>query len=351
MTSIRPQTGTRNDIGQGEARDSSYNLSQHTYPVNLFDEQYGGNYVIFYINVSEESKLVTNGTAGVRDAPGNRRRGDLTGRNISGTNAAGSSAAAGVLAGVGLGGALNVGSAPGNAVVGGALAAGGSLAISGGASLTNPQKRLDTAIALHMPNQLGIRYGVQYEEDNMAGFQMLSKGAETLTQALSGDFASAGGTVQSIAANIAITAGLPGAAGTARGMGVAPNPKKEQVFKGVDFRSFQFQYQFFPRNKKEADNVLEIIHALKYHMHPEYKDGDGFLFIYPSEFDIVYYSGNSPNPHLHKHTSCVLRDMQVNYTPQGQFNSFKQGMPSQINVDMTFLELGILTKDDIAEGF
>mgnify|MGYP001049267637 CR=1 FL=1 len=345
-------TGTRADyVGSQDQRDTSYNLSQHTYPINLFDEQYGGNYVIFYINTSTESKLVSSGTAGMRDAPANRKRSDLVGKGITGTGAAAVSGAAGVAAGVGLGGALNVGSAPGNALVGGALSAGASMAISGGASLTQPQKRLDTAIALHMPNQLGIRYGVQYEEDNMAGFQMLSKGSEVLTQALSGDVSSAGGTVQSIAANLAITAGLPGAAGTARGMGVAPNPKKEQVFKGVDFRSFQFQYQFFPRNKQEADNVLEIIHALKYHMHPEYKDGDGFLFIYPSEFDIVYYAGNSPNPHLHKHTSCVLRDMQVNYTPQGQFNAFKQGMPSQINVDMTFLELAILTKDDIAEGF
>lgn len=345
-------TGTRSDFaGVQDSRDTSYNLNQHTYPINLFDEQYGGNYVIFYINTSEDSKLIPKDSSAVRDAPSNRRRSDLVGRNISGAQAAGVSGAGGILAGVGLGGVANIGSAPGNAVVGGALSAGASLAISGGASLTQPQKRLNTAIALHIPNQLTSRYGVQYEEDNMAGFQMLSKGADVITSALSGNFTGSGGAIQSIAANLAISAGLPGAAGTARGMGVAPNPKKEQVFKGVDFRTFQFQYQFFPRNEKEAENVLEIIQAFKFHMHPEYKDNDGFLFIYPSEFDIVYYSGNSVNNKLHKHTSCVLRDMSVNYTPQGQFNSFQGGMPSQINLDMTFLELAILTKEDIAEGF
>lgn len=345
-------TGTRADyVGTQDERDTSYNLSQHTYPINLFDEQYGGNYVIFYINTSTESTLVSSGGASVRDAPGNRNRGVLSGKYTK-EGAIATSAVGGGIAGSAIGQVFGGGGGPGG-LLGAGLGAGGAAAIAGGVSgqLTPPQKRLNTAIALHMPNQLGIRYGVQYEEENMAGFEMLAKGGETLVQALGGDVSGAGGTVQSIVASLAVTAGVPGAGATARAAGVAPNPKKEQVFKGVDFRSFQFQYQFFPRNKKEADNILEIIHAFKYHMHPEYKDGDGFLFIYPSEFDIVYYAGNSPNPHLHKHTSCVLRDMQVNYTPQGQFNSFKQGMPSQINVDMTFLELGILTKDEIGEGF
>jgi hypothetical protein len=82
-------------------------------------------------------------------------------------------------------------------------------------------------------------------------------------------------------------------------------------------------------------------------MHPEFKDGDGFLYIYPSEFDIVYYSGGSENKNVHRHTSCVLKEMNVNYTPQGQFNALKTGMPVQINVDMTFLELALATKDKI----
>ena len=42
--------------------------------------------------------------------------------------------------------------------------------------------------------------------------------------------------------------------------------------------------------------------------------------------------------------------MNVNYTPQGQFNAFADGTPMQINVDMTFLELALLTKDSIDKG-
>ena len=56
---------------------------------------------------------------------------------------------------------------------------------------------------------------------------------------------------------------------------------------------------------------------------------------------------------LHRHTSCVLKDMSVNYTPNGMFNTFDDGMPTQINVTLSFVELAILTKQNLTseEGF
>jgi hypothetical protein len=53
---------------------------------------------------------------------------------------------------------------------------------------------------------------------------------------------------------------------------------------------------------------------------------------------------------LHRHTSCVLTELNVNYTPNGTFSTFKDGRPTQINVSMTFRELTILTKELISEG-
>jgi hypothetical protein len=42
--------------------------------------------------------------------------------------------------------------------------------------------------------------------------------------------------------------------------------------------------------------------------------------------------------------------MNVNYTPNGQFNSFDNGMPTQINITLSFRELSLLTKDKIKDG-
>ena len=88
----------------------------------------------------------------------------------------------------------------------------------------------------------------------------------------------------------------------------------------------------------------------KLHMHPEFKDTNKFLYIYPSEFDITYYSNGAENTSIHKHTSCVLTEMNINYTPNSQFTTFADGTPTQINVMMTFRELAQLDKDMISGG-
>jgi hypothetical protein len=152
-----------------------------------------------------------------------------------------------------------------------------------------------------------------------------------------------GSVSASIISNLALSKG-PNASAMSAATGLAANPKKEQVFKGVDFRTFSFDYQFFPRSEPEAANVLRIIKEFKYHMHPEFKDANNFLYIYPSEFDISYYQNGEENMNLHRHTSCVLQEMTVNYTPNGSFTTFPNGMPTQINVTLGFKELGLLAE-------
>jgi hypothetical protein len=340
-----PATGTRAAVRRQESRSNDkYSKDQHTYPSDLLSNQttYGGNYVIFFINVAEGGKLDQSGakTVSAADVPP-REAGELHGKNYTKEGAVAGSAALGVVLG-------NVAGTSG--VAAGGISAAGAAAIPTNGTLTRATKRLETAIALYMPNQVGIRYGMQWEEESMGNLIAMMEGGEALKNAVTGDLSKASNTVRSIAANLAISAGTPGAGAIARGGGVAANPRKEQVFKGVDYRSFQFNYQFYPKSSTEANQVMEIIHAFKYHMHPEFKDDKGFLYTYPSEFDIIYYNGGSENNNLHKHTSCVLKEMNVNYTPQGQFNAFADGTPMQINVDMTFLELALLTKDSIDKG-
>jgi hypothetical protein len=62
------------------------------------------------------------------------------------------------------------------------------------------------------------------------------------------------------------------------------------------------------------------------------------------------YLDGLENRNLHRHTSCVLTEMNINYTPNGAFTAFNNGMPTQINVTMNFQELALLTKDKISEG-
>jgi hypothetical protein len=392
----------------GAPRDflpSAYNIGQFQYPQDLYsnNREYGGNYVIFYINVADDSRILKMNNEPTVDASliPPRLRGDQAAQNynlaqtIAGTS--GVAVAAGGIAGT-VAGIANANSAASNAVdsansfraskgiknvsksqgrsiaraaaarsvIGGALkgagAVAGTVGVAGaigatavsamvGGKLGRQQKRLQKAIALHVPNQLSIRYSMDWSAEDTAEFQMGATGATELVKAVTpGSQSNATGTAGAIAASLALSKG-PGSAGLSAASGLAANPKKENLFKSVNFRTFTFDYKFFPRNGTEAQNVLNIIQEFKLHMHPEYKDSNNFIFIYPSEFDISYYNNGKENTKLHRHTSCVLTDMNVNYTPNGMFNAFDNGMPTQIDVSLSFKEMAILTKQQIQDGF
>jgi hypothetical protein len=334
----------------GKYGTGQYKVSNHSYPIDLMssDGRYGGNYVIFYINIAIDSKLKIPeaNLVAVNDVPV-RDRGELIAQNLSESQTVVSQAA------IGAGGTvvskfLGVGG-PGAGLA--ALATVGAAAVASvGASASRQQRRLKTAIALHVPNQLSIRYGMQWsEEDTFALASASAASSEIAKSVQNKDVKNVSDLAKTIAAQIALSKG-PMAGGLSAATGLAANPRKEQVFKGVDFRTFQFDYQFFPRDVDEANNVLRIIEEFKVHMHPEFKDNNNFLYIYPSEFDISYFQGGTENLNLHRHTSCVLTEMNINYTPNGAFTTFPNGMPTQINVTMNFRELGLLTKQKVMDG-
>lgn len=354
--------------------NGTYNVTGHQYPSDLLSPTgpYGGNYVMLYINVHESSKLLTGSEseAVVPDAKPNDR-GTVATNPVGeiGTSAmvlGGASAVTGIANKV-------IGSATGmsakGALLQGAVVGATAVTIERIGEMSPKYKRLEKAIALHVPTDLSIRYSVDWGTEDTAGSQALAYMAgsvgtavgslvDALTSPNKMDSLSKAGT----AVGDIYRAGGGYVAGQmlsknpfgdflSKKTGVVANPKKEQLFKSVDFRTFTFSYSFFPRSAEEAQSVYNIIYALKLHMHPEYKDSTEFLYLYPSEFDIVYYQNGKENLNLHRHTSCVLTDLSINYTPQGIVATFEDGMPSQINIQMTFKELGLMSKETIQDKF
>jgi len=359
---------------RSQFESEKYSVKGYTYPEDLMDvADYGYNKVVFYINVSVDSKALKTPGGEIQTVEGVQRdqRGELVGQQVTGVQGAAASAGAGAFAG-GLGGKFLFDKGTKGAIAG---AAGGAAAAGLIASNVNnqetapgqtkaptfsrPQKRLQAAIALYVPNQLSVRYSAGWSEEETFGFAAAAaavQGGVEIGRALMGDANAkrSGGTtldlVQSLStATLLRNGGSLGLPTEAMGIaaGLAVNPKKEQAFKNVDFRTFTFEYLFAPKSESESKNVLDIIQAFKYHMHPEFKSADNFLYIYPSEFDITYYKGALENLAIHRHTSCVLTEFNVNYTPNGVFTTFPNGMPTQIAVTMTFKELMLLTKEAI----
>lgn len=364
----RSSTDGESSASRDQFEFSKYDVASLTYPDDLLGngpELASKNYVIFYINVSVDSKVLKEQKAETVSGVKRDLRGALIGQGISAAQAKIGSAAVGALAGSAVGGFI--------AGVGGIAGGGAAGAIGGAISATilspspgdkepaeerepafsRPQKRLKKAIALHMPNNLRTAYNVSWGEQATAAFAAGAAGAEEIGKALanvsgkSPNASNIGGVAGDVLTGVAAAAGP---SGLGIGAGLAANPKKEQEFQGVDFRNFTYTYQFAPRDDVEAGNIIDIINTFKFHMHPEFLNSTGFTYVYPSEFDIIFYNGTNENPFVHKHSSCVLTALEVDYAPNGNFVTFANGMPTQINVSLSFRELLSITKETVERG-
>lgn len=143
--------------------------------------------------------------------------------------------------------------------------------------------------------------------------------------------------------------------------GAVQNPQLELIYTSPNFRSFNFEFNFYPRSEKEAKNVQNIIQRLKFHQAPELLKGTaGYFLVPPSEFDIKFFYNGTENPNIPKISTCVLTSINVDYAPNG-FQTFETGndaspkmgqtgMPVGIRMTLGFKETQIITKYDYPEA-
>jgi len=137
--------------------------------------------------------------------------------------------------------------------------------------------------------------------------------------------------------------------------GQAMNPQMEVVFKSVPFRTFEFPFEFAPKNPKEKNNIHKIINMFKFHMLPEYQGTTKGFFNVPSEFQITYMYRQDRNTYIPRVSRCVLTNMNVDFAPEGVISSFipdEQGAaPTFATMSLSFTETEIMTKERVADGF
>jgi hypothetical protein len=73
------------------------------------------------------------------------------------------------------------------------------------------------------------------------------------------------------------------------------------------------------------------------------------FFQAPDIFNVDFMIDNGLNPHLPKYGDCVLTDMDVNYAPSG-FATHQDGSPVQIQLNLTFKEIEIVTRKKLDTG-
>ena len=224
--------------------------------------------------------------------------------------------------------------------------------------------KIESSIALYMPNTLNFDYAQGYSNASLLdstlgkGLAVAGAGGTSVVDAISkGDF---GGALKNASPFVAkflsekLAGGGSGQILFTAATGTVQNPLMEVIYTAPEFRRFQFDFMFYPRSEREATEVQEIISTLRFHQAPEAQQStNGFFLIPPSEFDIDFYYNGKVNPNIPQIGICVLKNMQVNYAPNG-FSSYEvfgqgatlggTGMPVAIQLTLSFEETEIRTK-------
>jgi len=212
------------------------------------------------------------------------------------------------------------------------------------------KESMSAAIVLYTPAETKFKYDVDYENADTGVLGTLMGTDNFLDTVTSAGLASLAELVTS-----ALQVVSPGVGGLlSRATGMAINPNMELAFKAVPFRPFNFNFTFAPKNQKELEQVHKIIQMFKFHMLPSLTLEQQF-FISPSQFEMEYMYRDKNNIYIPKIARCVLRSMEVDYSPGEKFTTLKpdsQGAsPQIIKISLQFTEMAIITKETASVGY
>lgn len=302
-----------------------YDFNSLRYPEDLAHLALEGHYLNFYINVHRSSDYYD---AGIYKYP-RQWNSSLTGIYAE----------------------TSVPTGGGTSVLGEGLGGG---SVQNGISRSQ-YRRITQAISLYIPDSMNYSQNIQWENSSVMEMgKKLARGLVDPGGAKSAATEAAAGKLKSSIRNLA--SGAFGAISAVGGdilgaAGYAINPQLLVLFRGIDFRTFRFDFFFTPRNEKEAESVRNIIQAFRFHSHPEPNQATaGVFWTAPSIFDIEIMHRGKINTNLGQYKTCILKNYDIDYAPYG-WSTYKDGMPVQSRLSLTFQEIDVVTKPDIAKGF
>ena len=334
-----------NPAAKLEKRKTKFTTTMLQYPANVEGDDQQGHYIMFEILAQDKAKLkarkdlqVAKNVAASEytDARGAYKLGadinDVLKKSIKANNAIKAAEKMGQTLGVNEAGESN------------------SLQLSGKA--TSPIK---TLMSLYMPPSLSVSYNSKYGPSNISAMGMMGKTAldafmgkngtnfDTALEKGLGEFKQGAET----ALMAVLDTAAPGATALlALEKGAIRTPRMELMFEGIGRREFSFEFNFIPKDAREAQTVQDIVHQFKFHMASNYTDGTFREMDIPSFFNIKYMHRGNENTHLNKISTCVLETMDVSYGGD-RFVAYEDGVPQTTKITLKFKELEIITKHHI----
>ena len=226
------------------------------------------------------------------------------------------------------------------------------------------------SIQLFFPPSLQYNDAVNYNSANLGAGGMTALGALNsgqsigaalgagLSEGMESIFNLAKGTLSQEAAKVAasrISSKLPAgyAAAGSSALQTGLNPGTRLLFDQPQMRSFAFSFKLIPTSPQEAARIKEIVENFRFQMYPKEIDlnpGIPIGYEFPNIFRIEFaFTGGTLQ--IPKIQYCYLKDVQAAYNATSGGVFFDDGHPTEIDLNLTFLEYRALSKRDVLAGF
>ena len=223
---------------------------------------------------------------------------------------------------------------------------------------TDTNKRTIGTVILPIPGGIQDGQTVSFGQSKMSPLDMAKANIalSTVSEGGTAGVDAAGSAAETVAgafgdnkkALAAVIAGM--AAGgqdlLTRTTGAVANPNMELLFNGPSLRTFSFQFLLAPRSQDEAKTIIQILRFFKQGMAPIRTKSRLFLKS-PHTFQLSYRnSKGDDHKYLNKFKECALSTFGVNYTPNGNYSTYEDGVMTAYQMSMTYRELNPIYNDD-----
>lgn len=230
-----------------------------------------------------------------------------------------------------------------------------------------------TSIILYMPEDVEVQYGASWQDTNLTN---IAKGAlagfggaadEDLGASI-GNMVSAAtvatdnfltqGTSVANAISSALSAANFGSLTVndifAASTGQILNPNTEVLYKGPKMRNFSLTFKMAPKDTTEAGKIKQILTTFKKSILPGYGGaGDAkkqsFVKV-PKIVDVTFMNGGRPSPWVTQFKPSVITDLDISYTPDGAWATYRDGSPVATKITIRFQETKMVYADEIKDN-
>jgi len=248
-------------------------------------------------------------------------------------------------------------------------------------------------IMLPVPQDLSNEIQQQWQ-----GKQFTATGRAATAALAAGNFSYASEVVKNIAGNaIALQTALnttvlnsiPGVGGniefndvSGSSRGIVINPNAELLYDSPEMREIGMIFKMVPQNDAEAKTIQNIVKAFRKASMPSWGGDSGEDLLkgqastqvdggkkeeekksrinlgdknnwiqIPHLCKFTFMKGGTRNPYLIQFKPCAISAVEVNYTPDGTYNTYWDGSPVATELRLNFMETKLIFSDEVDNGF